>query len=282
MAAKFAFNNTFKAEVNGYCEQLQRFGFLQKDGHELFCYGEPPDFVLRNQKFSRHMRFLSDPNDVSARGGGYWFFKALLLQHHMDQSNDGDVVIWTDVDRIDFVQHNKSFHTILKALEERGDDMCIETMPISWAREVWWTKEDILAAFNASDVAKTNESESLRASSQQNANALVLRMSPRMKMFIDAWVECNSDWHMISDEQSILPNSQVFIFNENRHDQSILSMLIKRFMTRQDVIGPPARPFYADGSGYHTYKLLDSVDPSCPFAAFYELHERQNSSKKNA
>jgi hypothetical protein len=256
VAAKFAFDNKFKARVDRYCKRLKKLKFFQEnqeDRHELFCYGEPPDFVLQNKKFSRHMRFLTDPNDASAKGGGYWFHKAVLLQHHMDRCNDGDFLIWTDVDRIDFVRNTKSFAKILKTLAKRDDDLCIETM--AYAEEVYWSKEDILAAFNAS--------ESLRESLQQSASAIVLRRSPRMKMFIDAWVECVSDWHMLSDEPSILPNSPAF--DENRHDQSILSMLIKTFMARQDSIGPPAQAYH-DDSEFRTYKLLNSVDPSCPFS----------------
>ena len=267
MTAKLAFNNRFKDEVKEYCKELQRLEFFQKDGHELYCYWEPPNFVLRNEKFSRHMKFLDDANDVSATGGGYWFHKALLLQHYMNQANDGDFVIWTDVDRIDFTRQNNSFHTILETMEERGDDLCIETMPNSWAKEVWWTKADILAAFNAD--------ESLRHSSQLNSNAILLRRSPRMNMLLDAWVECNSDWHMISDEKSILEDWPGF--NGNRHNQSIVSLLIKRFMTRQEVIGPPARTAHGDGADFHTYKLLDSVDPSCPFASFYKKYAQRNS-----
>lgn len=259
MTAKLGFDKKFRTVVETYCKEVRQTEVFHHRVHDLFCYEEPPDFEMQNKKFSRHRRFLTEPTDKSARGGGYWFHKPLILQHHMDQYNDGDYLIWTDVDRIDFVQQNTSFIAVLETMVKRGDDLCIESM--MWSLEKDWTKQDILAAF------KANSGQ--RDSPQVNANAIVMRISSRMKTFINTWVECVSDWHMVSDEQSILPNAGNF--KENRHDQSILSLLIKTFMSRQGVIGPPART-YKPGSQYYTYKLLESVDPVCPLNHFIRLH----------
>lgn len=255
VTGKFSHNNSFQTEVNAHCRRVLATGFFSQDGWDLFCYGESPDFVVQNPRFQRHMRYRTDPDDLSAKGGGYWFHKSVLLRHHMNQYGDGDYLIWTDIDRLDFVRQG-SFNAILETMATRKDDLLIESM--AWSSEHIFTKGDMLAAFNAS--------ETLRQSLQVNANAIVFRVSPGMKRFINAWIECVSDWHMVSDEQSVIPNSPDY--HDHRHDQSILGLLIKKFMTRQSAVGPPARTYH-QRSHYHTFKLLDNVYPLCPFTSFY-------------
>ena len=55
----------------------------------------------------------------------------------------------------------------------------------------------------------------------------MLRNTDENKKFIERWLFLVQDWHLLTDEPSILPNTQKFI--ENRHDQSFLSMLTKKY-----------------------------------------------------
>jgi hypothetical protein len=49
---------------------------------------------------------------------------------------------------------------------------------------------------------------------------------------------CVSDWHMVSDAPSVLPNAPQYF--DHRLDQSILGLLIKALMINQSVVSPPA------------------------------------------
>jgi hypothetical protein len=171
----------------------------------------------------------------------------------MDTSKDGDFIVYTDVDRIDFFELG-TFNAVVETVARRGDDLSIDVM--GTFLENAFTKEDLLTAFNAS--------KTMRESAQVSASWIVLRNSPKMKRFIDAWIECVADWHMVSDEPSVLPNAPGF--KEHRHDQSILGLLIKSFMINEGIVGPPARPFgyYSDVA---SYRLKDTVDPTCPFSS---------------
>ncbi len=254
ITGRFGNADYFEHEIKGFCRDIRNLNFFEPQ--DVYCFWQSPDYALQNPKFHRHLQYRNDPKDLSAKGGGYWFHKSVLIRHHLDLYSEGDLLVYTDLDRTDFFLQG-TLHAMLETMAARGDDLSIEFMGPS--PEAVFTKEDVLAAFNASHY--------IRRSPQVLANAIVVRNSPTMKLFTDAWVDCVSDWHMVSDEPSVLPNAPNC--GDHRHDQSILSVLIKTFMTKQAVVGPPARA-YIFTSEIATYKFEKGAEPACPFAAFYE------------
>jgi hypothetical protein len=253
VSGKFGHGDKFRDEVANFCNALKGSGLIHYPN--IFCYSETPTFVIEDTRFFRHLRYRTKRNDVSARGGGYWFHKSVMLLHHMEKADDGKLLIWADNDRFNFFQ-NGHFQGLMVTFQERKADFAIEELV--GLTEKQWTKEDLLYIFNASEV--------VRESNQLNANAIVVRNSPKMRQFVSAWVDCVSNWHMVSDEGSIIPNGNAFM--ENRHDQSILGLLVKRFLSNDYMIGPPVRS-YQESATLHTFQLddknLDHV--LCPYTA---------------
>jgi hypothetical protein len=60
--------------------------------HILFV---KPTFKIRAHQWN-------DPQDLSAKGGGFWFHKPVLLRHHLDLYSEGELLALADVDRMDF------------------------------------------------------------------------------------------------------------------------------------------------------------------------------------
>lgn len=104
--------------------------------------------------------------------------------HH----NDNDIVIYTDIDRIDFFRDG-TFHSIWNEMIQRNADIVLESLPHI---ENKWNKEDVLISMNAS--------YDMRYSRQYNANVMMIRNNPIMRTFFRALASCNTDYHMISDE----------------------------------------------------------------------------------
>jgi hypothetical protein len=256
ITGKFGHNGRFEEDVTKYCRLVKEMNLF--DPKNVFCYWDTPDYALQDPRFTRHLRYRSYPNDVSAKGGGFWFHKSVLLRHHLDMYNDGDFVLYTDVDRIDFFQLG-SFQAVLKTMVNREDDLAIDF--IGNTVDSWYAKGDLVAAFNVTKYT--------RESPQAIANVFLIRNSPTMRRLMDAWVECMADWHMVTDEPSVLPNAPGYY--DHRHDQAVFSLLFKSVMTVQAVVGPPARP-YLGISQIATYKFNDEADPTCPFASFYAAH----------
>ena len=192
VTGKWGPGDGYKHQVDEYCRRVEETGFFERDN--IFCYSESPEYVLQDERFSRHLWYRSDPNDMSVRGAGYWFQKSVTVRHHMDLIEDGALIIWADVDRIDFFRQG-TFNALLETMERRGADFSIEHQG---GLENGWTKEDALRAFNATP--------SMRETKQVNANAWVVRNSASMRKFLDAVIECVADWHMVSDDPSVFPN----------------------------------------------------------------------------
>ncbi len=253
ITGKFGHNNRFKSEVSKSCQKVKAMNLM--DPRDVFCYWESPDYVLEDPRFHQHLKYRTDPKDVSAKGGGFWFHKPLLLRHHLNTYKDGDILVYTDPDLMDFFDLG-TFHAIVETMAKRGDDLCLNL--VGNAPEGMHAKGDLLAAFNAS--------KDMRESPQPLGGSVVIRHSPTMRRFLDAWVECMADWHMVSDEPSVLPNEPVYV--DHRHDQAVLSLLVKSYMTVQVVVGPPARPYHHVAQ-IVTYKFKVEADPLCPFATYY-------------
>jgi hypothetical protein len=263
VTGKFAHEDQFQYSVEDFCDKVKATSLVEEDN--VICMHKTPMFISQDERFSRHLQYRKEQNDVSAKGGGYWIHKVLLLRYQMNRYKDNDIILWVDNDRLDFFAQG-TFKTVLEAMDKRKADFVVETQA---ATEYSYTKEDVMVAFNAT--------EEMRTSLQVNANALLVRNSPKMRRFLDATIECASDWHMISDEASFFPNHPDF--QDHRHDQSIISMMVKKFMSDKLVIGPPAQPYQFGFTAYHTYKLFENDSdgnsinqPYCPFPSFYKMH----------
>ena len=66
-------------------------------------------------------------------------------------------------------------------------------------------------------------------SNQLIAGAFILRKCEHTRKIINEWYTITENYHLIDDSPSILPNDNSF--SENRHDQSIFSLLRKKYGT---------------------------------------------------
>jgi hypothetical protein len=251
LTGKWGFEDKFKNNVTSACDEIKKSARVD----DVKCYYNDPEFVLQDKRYERHMRYLVNESDDSTRGGGYWFHKAAVIRHNMNVYNDNDYLIWVDIDAFQRLEPLK-LHKIMSSMHVRNADFAFDIMNFP---ERDWTKEDILVAFNSTNI--------VRSSHQLNGQFQVVRISNKTKMFYDALLECNADYHMISDEPSKLKNRGNF--KENRHDQSILSLFYKTFLSNQTVIGPPAQPVWWGDHSY-TFTLDNSVNVVCPFQEFYK------------
>merc|ERR1712154_249650 len=127
-----------------------------------------------------------------------------------------DFIVYSDADRTDFVQ---SIPSIIETMINDGSDLAIEQMTYS---ERQYTKADIYQYFYGDDATLKQKED---GSKQYNANFLVFRKSEWSVHFVQEWLNGVSDFHLVSSEESVLNNTKDF--KKPRHDQSMLSMLLK-------------------------------------------------------
>jgi hypothetical protein len=246
----------FRDELESACAQIKQLGHLD----HIHCHHTEPDYILNDSRFQRHLQYRVNISDDSSLGNGYWFYKAIVIRHYMDIYSNNDYIIWFDLESIQRFEPLR-FHKIIETLHRRAADFVYDIAPF---KESDYTKEDMFVAFNSTEI--------IRSTPQINAAFQVIRVSEKTRRYYDAIIDCNADYHMISDELSTLPNKPNFI--RGNHDQSILSLFYKTYLSNQIVIGPRAQPIY-NSSHLYTFKLDNSTNVKCPFADFYRTRTKE-------
>jgi hypothetical protein len=238
VSGKFGFNNKFVREVEKFREHVKKSGIFPEEN--IFVYSQFPDFILSDKRFVEHLRFLNDPK-ANPRGGGYWFWKSQLIAHHLARIPMGDFLVYLDLDVPD---------------EFVDMELLMETMVFRHAnfasydikhKNRQWMKRDIYEAYCPG--VNITEDETF----QFAANILYFRKSPGTIRFVDDWAKGVADYHMINDEPS-RSGPEIPSFRENRHDQSILSIISKCKYQY-----PGKTPFRFRGGNWilHTYTIPD-------------------------
>ena len=145
------------------------------------------------------------------RGAGYWLWKPYLILKTLETLNDGDILVYCDA--------GSYFKDSILPYTNKMKDIMLFIPENDWL-EYQYTKGDIFVRLNVEkdmDITHTRQLE---------AGFLLLKKSDTSYKFIKEWLDIAKDYQLISDERSINPNLPGFI--ENRHDQSILSVLGKK------------------------------------------------------
>ena len=148
-----------------------------------------------------------------SRGGGYWIWKAYIILEEFKKLKDDDILIYIDSD--------KTFMTSIDTyLYNFNKDKSIMVFQLSDGFvEKNWTKMDIFKKLNC------DTNKDITDTAQIESGYCILRNNNDSLNFLNQWFDLCKDYHLISDEASIEPNFEGF--NENRHDQSLLSCLAK-------------------------------------------------------
>lgn len=154
------------------------------------------------------------------RGYGYWTWKATILKEFMDSLNDGDILFWSDggIYWNDTPQALVRFNEYVNMINSEKSLLTFQQPTI----EQEYTKGDVLNVLSVYD--NPNICESL----QLWAGCFAMMKTPAMMEFLDKWKELNDlSKELITDKRSTVPNK--LGFKEHRHDQSLFSVLAKRY-----------------------------------------------------
>ena len=150
------------------------------------------------------------------RGNGYWLWKPYFLYKTLTQKlNDGDYLIYSDagIFYVDLAQKLVDF------LNEKKAEMYLHRLP---HLEKEYTKRDafILMGVDGPFYAETG---------QFNAAFQVYRKSKFTEFFLGEYLYYAQDKRIITDDQNEMGSPNYEGFRDHRHDQSILSLLTKKY-----------------------------------------------------
>ena len=203
-------DNNFTIGKNRIRKQAENFGVfktINEFGDEIF---EEDEYI----NFSKSI--LTPEGKLPKRGLGYWIWKSYLTLKIFEKIPENDVIAYVDCG----CELNKNGIKKLKQYYEE----CIETEGVFFTMnlpEIQWTKMDTYRRI-------MGENDEYMMTRQIVGGIFFMKNTLFMRRIVEKWkdilVEKNGKY--VNDSSSNIPNHP--IFKDHRHDQSILSLLIKK------------------------------------------------------
>ena len=170
----------------------------------------------------KHDKFISK----NKRGFGYWIWKPYINLKTLDTMSYGDICVYCDsgcVINKKAVERIKYYYNLL---ENENDMLCFKIK----YDELDWIKKDTLKNilkyknmdYNSFLNKILNEDEKQRCT-----GVFLFKKTKKVENFFKDWYTLCENYHNIDDSPSIEANFSCF--KENRHDQSIFSILSKLY-----------------------------------------------------
>jgi hypothetical protein len=151
--------------------------------------------------------------EINPKGFGYWIWKPYLVLKVLEQIDKNDILVYLDArcyfvgERVDWLEDFVNGQYDIGAWRLSQNQL-----------EYQWTSADILDFFDA-DIE-------MREQPQFAATIILIRKSKLTKEFMSDWLYImRKHDYLVRDDNSILSPHKGFI--ENKHDQSVFSMLLK-------------------------------------------------------
>lgn len=170
--------------------------------NDIAFWNKHADFILANK-----------------RGYGYWLWKSYLTKKTLEGMNENDILVYADAGCQINPNGTKRLHEyfdIVNRSERANLSFQMEHL------EKTWTKTDIFDYYDAKqpEIAETG---------QLIGGIFVLRKCQHTTHLINRWHEGCCTYNLINDSSSQSQNDPSF--NENRHDQSLFSVIRKKLGT---------------------------------------------------
>lgn len=185
------------------------------------------------------------------KGGGYWIWKSHIINLTLNKIKNGDYLFYCDTGAV--IRHPIS--KLIAIMENNHDEIMV--FEVYGHSEEEWTKRDIFQYFQYDNLK-------CRKSNQIMATFILMKKTEKtVDIFRQYEKACTSGTLITDDENKCgLPNH--FGFCENRHDQSILSVLLKK-----NEIKP-----YRDPSQFGLYQTIKYYQKNMNSESDYEVYKK--------
>lgn len=204
---------------------------IKQEARDMGCYS----YIIaatENELTPEFRTHFKDKLKSSVRGFGYWCWKPQIIKQTLDAMNEGDILHYCDVGchlNLGGKRRLQEYFemTAKNTLGILAFQAKIPTYPFEYdgrnlldLRDGLWTKGDLLDYFNVRDNLQITETQSI------GSGIFFIKKNTATMKIIDQWLEIyKHHFSFVDDTESISPNLNGFI--ENRHDQSIFSILCK-------------------------------------------------------
>ena len=169
---------------------------------------------LSNEFRNKYKRILAQP-----RGAGYWIWKHEIIRNIINTVGKNDIVVYSDAGSSFNYYAKDRFHEYIDSLNSTEfGNFLIECE--SKHKEVQWTSSKLLKYFNI------DKNSDIAQSTQLEATHMIFKNNNHTKNYLNEYVKLlEDDSGLITDKYNDLNRN--IEFKDNRHDQSIFSLLTK-------------------------------------------------------
>lgn len=167
--------------------------------------------IKKTKFYKKHKHFI----EKNKRGYGYWLWKPYIIKKSFETMKEGDILLYLDCGCELGEKKKKNLKKLIKDVNKY--EIIYSS---SGFKEKYYNKMDLI------DYMNMNNSKCLN-SIQIQAGVLLILVNKKTRKLINEWYNIGCNYHFIDDSKSKLANDKNF--REHRHDQSIFSLLIKKY-----------------------------------------------------
>ena len=181
-------------------------------------------------KVSKHYSY--GPNDIDKKfkeknkdilyrnkGNGYWLWKPYFILRTLKEELDyGDYLIYTDATII----YKNDSKVLIDFMNNNNEQILVYRLECRNCIEKYYSKRDSFILM-AADLPYYTDTR------QYNAAIQIYRKSEFTEKFLEDYLYYSQDKRIITDENNTMGFSNYEGFIDHRHDQTILSILIKKY-----------------------------------------------------
>lgn len=149
------------------------------------------------------------------RGGGYWIWKPYIMLKTLEKMDKEDYLIYTDAGAV-FVNR---ISKLIECMEKEKQDIMVFSLA---SKERAWTKRDAFLLLECDSLRYTDSMQIL-------GGYVVLKKTKFVEEFLKEWLFWLQDVRAVTDQPNCLGKDNYPEFIEHRHDQSIFSLLCKKY-----------------------------------------------------
>lgn len=169
--------------------------------------------LFQNEDFStKHLDFIYSHR----RGFGYWIWKPYIIYKKLQELEDNDILCYLDSCCFLNIEGKTKFLEYIELVQKNPDG----NLFFEYSQKISdWCKMDTIEALDAKNIM--NEREVVPGVIFTTVN------SKNIEFFKNEYdIACN--YHLIDDSPSVLQNTATF--REHRHDQSLFSILTRKYL----------------------------------------------------
>lgn len=196
-------NDLYKRSQRENTESAVKLNFFD----EIISYG-PND--IENFFFNENKEIL-----IGKKGNGYWLWKPYFIKKTLERMDEGDFLFYCDSGSC-FI--NSFIEVIDASISNKQDIIPFELTTV----ESEWTKRDAFLLMDCDMPRFYNSKQRLGGFSLWRKTDFSIKL-------VDEWLYYSIDKRIIKDQENVLGLPNYPNFKQHRHDQSIFSILTKKY-----------------------------------------------------